>query len=402
MNAKGLVILIWCSLTVVSNVYVTIPIAQTIAQAWENSNGSAGWIGSSFTIAYAAGFLLLGPLAERIGHHRMMLYGLLALAITTSLAGFANSFSLFVSLRVAQGLAASMFAPSVLNYVAANFQADRRTTAIGFISTGFLIAGIVGQLYSGFIAEHFGWRIVFFGLGAVYLLSSILLGKYIQNNKDNALSTLNQTAPAPLHQQINALIKNRALLVCYAITFTVLLSFVGMYTALNINLSQSPNTLSSNQFFSFRAAGVIGMVLSPFAGVLSRRWSVFTLLRTGILLSIVGLLGIFSVQSLPLLVGASVIFVAGVSLQIPSLISVVGQLAVPYRSAGITLYSFVLFCGASIGPLFSLQLLKLSNSNIIFLALAALLAIAFGLSFLVGTRHIANNAASLKSRTVKV
>lgn len=383
MNNRALAVLVWCSLAVVSNVYVTIPIAGALAGEWELGASAQGWIGSSFSLAYAAGFLIFAPVADRVGPKRMMLAGLAALALVAPLAGLADSLPAFLALRVVQGLAASSFAPSVITYVAAKSPEGRRATAIGFVSFAFLLSGIAGQLYAGFLYERLGWPPVFFGLGIAYALSAILLGRLVPGESAGGAPSPGAPRPEPLLGQIGTLLANRSLLACYAIAATALLSFVGMYTALNADLARPPYSLDADGLLYVRAIGIAGMLLSPLAGVLSRKRGLVPVLRAGIALAFAGLLVAYAARSLPALVAASVVFVAGISLLIPSLISVVGQLAGPYRGAGITLYSFVLFCGAAVGPPISLGLLSSSGPGLAFAAFSLVLAFALAASFLI-------------------
>lgn len=78
-----------------------------------------------------------------------------------------------------------------------------------------------------------------------------------------------------------------------------------------------------------------------------------------------------------LLVAASAVFVAGVAVAAPSLIALLGSLAPRRRGAAVSLYSFVLFVGASLGPQLpplALRLLPADGA-----AMAAVFAVLGGL-----------------------
>jgi MFS family permease len=69
----------------------------------------------------------------------------------------------------------------------------------------------------------------------------------------------------------------------------------------------------------------------------------------------IGALGVFGAAvamggTVWLLVAASVVFVAGISITVPSLITLVGSLAPDKRGMAISLYAFALFVGGSVGP----------------------------------------------------
>lgn len=376
-------ILVWCGLVVVSSLYVTIPLISIFSSAFGATPSEASWTISAFSFAYAVGFLLFASLSEKYGRKQMMLAGLIALSVVSPILGIVNSLSLIVILRAVQGLAASTFAPAVLAYVVEMFPIEKRITTIGFVSTGFLMAGIVGQVLSSLLSQNLGWSSVFYFLGGFYLLSAILLAGFVpkgdvQNKKINAFVPF---------KQMGTLLFKKTLFFCYFITITLLLSFVGMYTALGDYLSQHPFGLNSNQILMVRATGIIGMMSSPFAGRLVSKFGMKKVLQGGLLLATMGIAFIGVSSYLPLLTFMTVIFVAGISITVPTLISLIGNLGGESRGIAVSLYTFILFIGATLGPIVSSNLLKTGNYVLTFEVLAALLCIGFFSSFFVGIKE---------------
>lgn len=372
-------ILLWCGLAVVSGMYVTIPMVSIFVREFAVSPAQAAWSTSAFSFAYALGFLLFGPLSDRYGRKQVMFWGLVALCFITPLLGVANSFPWLITLRTMQGIAAATFAPSALAFVVEIYPAEKRVTAIGFVSTGFLMAGIVGQVLSGLVSQSMDWPYVFYYLGGFYLLSTCLLGGFIPKGEKQ------QTNPGVFRsfQQMGRVLFQRSLFFCYLITLTLLLSFVGMYATLGNYLSQAPFALDSNQILMVRAAGIVGMLLSPFAGRFVARFGALKVLQAGLLLAMLGL-GVMGISSsLPFLILMSVLFVAGISITVPTLISLVGSIGGQFRGVAVSLYTFILFIGATLGPIVSSQLLKSNSYTVTFGGLAILLGIAFLFSFLV-------------------
>ncbi|UJF34037.1 MFS transporter [Paenibacillus hexagrammi] len=369
-------IFVWCALVVVSGLYVTLPMGPVLAGVFHVSPADAAWTSSAFSLAYALGFLVFGPLSDRFGRWPMMFFGLLALFIITPLLGLAPSLSVLVALRALQGLASATFAPSVIAYVVERFPAERRVTAVGFISTGFLVSAIAGQLFSSAVSEYWGWNYVFYLHGGFVLISALLLGKLIP--RGHAFHT--KTGLAALYKQLPEVFLYKPLTLCYLICVTVLLSLVGMYTIFGSYLMKAPFELTAAQLLQVRAMGLIGMVLSPFAGQLVAKFGMKTVLQAGLLLAAAGLGFIGFCTSLPVLIVVSILYIAGISVIIPTLISLVGMLAGARRGAAVTVYSLVLFIGASVGPLIALNALKTGSGLAAFEALAMLLLIAFGVS----------------------
>lgn len=372
-------ILLWCALVVVSSLYITLPMVSVFASTFKVTPEIATWTSSAFSFAYAVGFLFFGPLSDQYGRKQLMLAGLVAMLFITPLLGLMTSLSGLIALRAVQGLAAATFGPSALAYVVEMFPLERRVTTVGFVSTGFLMAGITGQIFSSFISQNLGWPYVFYVLGALYCLSAILLHSFLP--KGEARGT-NASVLTPFRQMV-AILFRKPLFFCYVITVTLLLSFVGMYTTLGNYLPQAPFALTANQILTVRAAGILGMILSPFAGRLVARYGLKPVLRAGLILSAAGLAAVGISSSLPVLIGMSIVFVAGISITVPTMISLIGSLAGEARGAAVTLYTFILFIGATLGPITALNLQKTESYVLTLESFALLLIVAFCLSYFV-------------------
>lgn len=129
--------------------------------------------GSMFSLGFAIGCLLFGAISDKYGRKNVILMGLIGLAIISFLLGLVNSLSWLVVLRGLQGIAAATFSPVALAYVVESFPVEKKVTTIGFVSTGFLVAGIVGQVMSTVISQYFGWHMVFFLLSSVYMVTAL-------------------------------------------------------------------------------------------------------------------------------------------------------------------------------------------------------------------------------------
>jgi MFS family permease len=190
-------ILFWCGLVVVSSVYLTIPLADIFNEVFEATAAQAAWTSSAFSLFYAIGCLFTGPLSDRYGRKKVILFGLVALTIITGVLGLSNSLSTLIILRSIQGVAAATFPPVVVTYIVEMFPPEKRVTTIGFVSSGFLMAGVVGQIFSSFISNMFGWQNVFYVIGAIYLITTIIVALLIpkvdnQNNDSSLLASFKQ------------------------------------------------------------------------------------------------------------------------------------------------------------------------------------------------------------------
>ncbi|OPA77819.1 MFS transporter [Paenibacillus selenitireducens] len=376
-NAFIILILFFAGLVIMSSFYVTIPLIPVLSKEFSVSEGETVWISSMFTFCFAFGCLLFGPLSDRFGRKKIMLWGLAALTIVTIFLGFQSSLYTVILFRGIQGLTAATFSPVVLPYVMELFPQNKRVFAVSCMSSSFLMAGIIGQVYSSYVSSHLGWQYVFIILAAIYFLLTLLMLFFIPNLPPNGTSIANA------FNQMRKTLAQRSLWFAYVIALVMLLSFVGMYTALGQFLSSSLFGFTNQQILYVRSVGILGMLMSLFSSGLIKRYSVIPILRSAIILSAIGLILLGFGANMVFIIVMSVVFVSGIAIAIPSLVSLVGELGGASRGAAISIYTVVVNLGATIGPILVIQLLRTSNYILTFSILACCLLLGFLATFFV-------------------
>ncbi|PMB06767.1 MFS transporter [Fischerella thermalis CCMEE 5273] len=361
-----------CALLVLSQLYLAIPLIPVIREYFHISPIAATWIASTFGFAYAFGFLIFGPLCDRFGCKVLLVPGLAMLALITIAVGASPSFDFLIKFRTLQGFLAATFAPIALVYVSEVLPVSTRATGIACVSTGFLLAGIVGQIYSSIVILTYGWRWIFWFLAIAYTVAAFIVAYRFPDSvtKKSATSVLS------VYKNMIFLLKSHRLLAAYTAAFMVLLSFVSMYSGLEPHLV-SRYGISQNNLLFIRMAGIPGMLLAPFTSSFIKRWGSKNVVLTGLVLASVGLaLEAISGQLLILVLSSS-IFVAGISAIMPSLIALVGSIATGASGSALALYTFVLFIGASFGPLVTNLLNPIGFSGLCAILALFLLITAF-------------------------
>ncbi|PMB21654.1 MFS transporter [Fischerella thermalis] len=361
-----------CALLVLSQLYLAIPLIPVIREYFHISPIAATWIASTFGFAYAFGFLIFGPLCDRFGCKVLLVPGLAMLALITIAVGASPSFDFLIKFRTLQGFLAATFAPIALVYVSEVLPVSTRATGIACVSTGFLLAGIVGQIYSSIVILTYGWRWIFWFLAIAYTVAAFIVAYRFPDSvtKKSATSVLS------VYKNMIFLLKSHRLLAAYTAAFMVLLSFVSMYSGLEPHLV-SRYGISQNNLLFIRMAGIPGMLLAPFTSSFIKRWGSKNVVLTGLVLASVGLaLEAISGQLLILVLSSS-IFVAGISAIMPSLIALVGSIATGASGSALALYTFVLFIGASFGPLVTNLLNPIGFSGLCTILALFLLITAF-------------------------
>jgi len=362
-------LLSWSGLIVMCSLYVTLPLNSLFSSEFDISVSRAALTSSLFSLCFACGCLVYGAIADKYGRKKVVLFGLICLAVFTCAAGWGHSFAWLLLLRGLQGLAASTFSPVVLAYIVSIFPQHRRVTAIGFVSTGFLMAGVVGQVAAGIISTQYNWHVLFLLFGSLYIVTAGLILIFLPNDSAQQ-PELNVYAYL---KQIRAILIQKDLLLSYVVAFVLLSSFIVMYAILNHYLQQSLYSLNVESILEIKIAGIAGMLLSPFAGKIAQKTNARFTLLLGLTVSICSLVMMALWTALAGVILFSILFVAGIAISVPALVAIVGQLALQRRGIAVSLYTFILFAGTAFAPYWAMQILSFSSGSPAFICNAILL-----------------------------
>ena len=350
-TTSTVIFLVATALVVLTQLYLAIPL---IAPVGRNLGGDATLaLSTAFSLCYASGFLIWGPISDRYGRKKILLCGMILLILTTTCCAMAPNLPTLGVLRGLQGFSAASFAPIALAYLAEALPITRRPTAIGAMSTAFLVAGIVGQVFAAAINLTFAtWRAVFLSSTVLLILcflSLIPARRMVEIPHATAAGSMKQSFVVV--GQIVA--RPRTQFLCLA-HVTVLMSFVAMYSALGPHLGSIG--MSQSQLIWLRLAGLPSMCVALVIGRITARVPIGTIARVSFIV-------------------ASLVFVAGIAMAVPTMITLFGQASAPYRAGGMAINGAVLFIGASLGPL--VARLPVSFSTLMW-ALAGILLLACG------------------------
>jgi EmrB/QacA subfamily drug resistance transporter len=127
------------------------------------SQQSLQWVVNGYILTYGGFLLLGGRMADLLGRRLMLVIGLVVFAGSSLAGGLAQSESLLIAARFAQGIGAAMLSPAALSTLTSTFRTTRdRNTALGVWAAVSGIGGAAGVLFGGLLTEGPGWRWVLF------------------------------------------------------------------------------------------------------------------------------------------------------------------------------------------------------------------------------------------------
>lgn len=150
--------------------------APGIAADWHVDRPALGIVLSMELIGMAAGSIVLGILADRIGRRPTILACLVAMALGMALAASASGIGTLSAIRLLTGFGiGGMLACT--NAMTAELTSDRhRATAVALMAAGYPAGAILGGLAASSLLAHASWRAVFMlGAGATMVMIPLVL-----------------------------------------------------------------------------------------------------------------------------------------------------------------------------------------------------------------------------------
>jgi MFS transporter, AAHS family, 4-hydroxybenzoate transporter len=145
-------------------------VAPALAKEWGLTKAALGPVFSAGLFGLMIGALLFGPLADRIGRKKIIIFSTLAFGIGTLLTAFINDVNTLLLIRFLTGLGLGGAMPNAVAMTSEFSPHRRRATMVMIMFCGFSIGAALGGLLAAALIPQFGWRSVFAAGGAAPLL----------------------------------------------------------------------------------------------------------------------------------------------------------------------------------------------------------------------------------------
>lgn len=250
----------------VASLYYAQPILGALGSALGASDGTIGLVPTLTQLGYALGLAFLAPLGDRYDRRRLIVLkaGVLALALLA--AGFAPSIAVLLAASLVIGLAATL-AQDVVPAAATLAPEAHRGKVVGTVMTGLLLGILLSRVASGFFAERYGWRSVFFAASASLVAIGIAAHR--------GLPSLKPTTRLPYGELLASLAglwrRHPALRRAAVAQGLLAVAFSAFWSTLALLLHGAPYHLGSAVVGAFGIAGAAGALIAPVAGRLADR-----------------------------------------------------------------------------------------------------------------------------------
>ena len=145
-------------------------VAPALAKEWGLSKGSLGPVFSAGLFGLMIGALVFGPLADRIGRRKIIIFSTLAFGIGTLATSVIHDVDSLLAIRFLTGLGLGGAMPNAVAMTSEFSPRRRRATMVMIMFCGFSIGAALGGFLAAALIPQFGWRSVFVVGGVAPLL----------------------------------------------------------------------------------------------------------------------------------------------------------------------------------------------------------------------------------------
>ncbi|WP_298354771.1 MFS transporter [Runella sp.] len=144
------------------------PIGYTLTQTDLNIfKIQYGWVDTTFKVAYALGFIMIGWLIDRLGTKRGLTVGIGVWSLAGVANAFIGSFRGLAATRFALGIGEAGNFPSSIKSIAEWFPKKERAFATGLFNAGTNVGIIFTAAVIPWMTIHYGWRMSFMTTGVL-------------------------------------------------------------------------------------------------------------------------------------------------------------------------------------------------------------------------------------------
>lgn len=251
---------------IVTNLFAPQTLVGAIGASFGLPEAASGLVAMAPLLGYAAGLILLVPLADLIENRALVLRMLLCAILAAALAAVAPGLPALLILMVVLGAACS--AIQILVPIAAAMVAPaRRGAVIGDVMSGLMVGILLARPLASLLADAWGWRGFYVvSAGTMALLAFVLAGN-LPHRRPQAHASYPALIASLLYLlRQEPVLRRRALSAAL-----VMASFSLIWTVIALRLVQPPFLLGQRGIALFALVGAGGALATSLFGRLGDR-----------------------------------------------------------------------------------------------------------------------------------
>ena len=253
MKKRDLFIVIYCIIIILSVMYATQPIQPLLAKQFNVSIIKASQFTAVIMLFLAISPIIYGYILEKINVKKMLINSSIILFITNIFLGLATSYELFLFFRVIEALVVPAILTSLMS-ILANIDKENIKFNMSIYVASTVFGGLVGRIFSGFIATNLSYEFVFYSLSLAILVSIYFISKLSYEGE--------ATISKPKITDVMEILKDKRFLIIYFLMFCVFFVFSGVLNILPFRVKEISSNVSEFQISLLYLGYGMGILIS--------------------------------------------------------------------------------------------------------------------------------------------
>ena len=154
------------------------------------TDSQLGWLGSAYIFVFSVAALPFGVLSDLRSRRAVIAGGITVWSAFTFLSGLVNTFGQLFTCRALVGVGEAAYGPAAASLVADYFPARGRAVAMGILSSGIALGGVLGLLLGGVLEGIYGWRVAFMTVGVPGFICAVMVSRLVDPTRTPARLTV--------------------------------------------------------------------------------------------------------------------------------------------------------------------------------------------------------------------
>ena len=225
----NLAIVIYCIIIILSVMYATQPLQPLLAKEFNVSIIKASQFTAVIMLFLAISPIFYGYILEKVCAKKMLTYSSIILLITNIFLGLSTSYEMFMFFRVCEALVIPAILTALMS-ILANIDKENIKFNMSIYVASTVFGGLVGRIFSGFIATNFSYQLVFYSLSAALFVSILLIQKLDYEGDTQVVK--------PKLNDILHILEDKRFLLVYFIMFCMFFVFSGVLNVLPFRVKE--------------------------------------------------------------------------------------------------------------------------------------------------------------------
>lgn len=253
MKKFDLFIIVYCIIIVLSVMYATQPLQPLLANEFDISVTKASQFTAVIMLFLAISPIIYGYILEKVNAKKMLINSSIVLFITNIFLGLSTNYELFLLFRTIEALVVPAMLTSLMS-ILANIDKENIKRNMSIYVAATVFGGLVGRIFSGFIATNISYQVVFYSLSVAILVSIYFVKKLSYEGE--------ATIVKPKISDVTAILKDARFSTIYLLMFCVFFVFAGVLNVLPFRLKEISNDISEFQISLLYLGYGMGILVS--------------------------------------------------------------------------------------------------------------------------------------------